>query len=147
MNAETFDEIVAECVTSGSKSRLLYVFIRIGVMDAETKKAVLGADAADEDAGFVQVLLDAHQPAAHGLTFEAVRDAADAQNKEWDMVVVAVAKNSDNTLPSDEQARGFLASMRERVLEGDIGDFAILDRTGAPVPIATEPADDGAPVH
>ena len=140
MQAENFDDLVTNSVMSGFKNRMLYVFIRIGSMDAETKRGILGDDAVDEDAGFVQILLDAHQPAVHGLTFDAVRDAADAQNSGWNLLVVGIAKNSDATLPSTEQAQTFLKDMRERILAGDIGDFAILDRTGTPVAVETDVA-------
>ena len=105
MQAENFDDLVTNSVMSGFKNRMLYVFIRIGAMDAETKRDILGDDAVDEDAGFVQILLDAHQPAVHGLTFEA---------------------------------QNFLKNMRDRILAGDVGDFAILDRTGTPVAVETD---------
>lgn len=149
MNVENFDELVSNCVMSGFKNRMLYVFLRVGAMDSETKAEVLGPDAADEDAGFVQVLFDAHQPAAHGLTFDSVRETADAQTEDWDLVVVGIAQNSDASLPTDEQARSFLANMRDRILAGDVSDFAILDRTGNPVAVETEVVPDSGtdPVH
>lgn len=149
MQADSFDEMVSNCVLSGFKHRLLYVFVRIGTLDAETRAEILGPDTPDEDAGFVQVQFDAHQPAAHGLTFDQVRDTADAHNPDWDILIMGIAKNSDATLPTEEQAQAFLANMRERILAGDIEDFAVLDRTGRPIAVETGviAADDVGPIH
>lgn len=147
MQGKNFEELVSNCVMSGFKHRVLYVFVRIGTMDAETKAAMLGEDASDEDAGFVQVLFDAHQPAEIGLTFDTVRETADAHSTDWDLVVVSVAKNSDAKLPTDEQANAILADMRERILVGDVDDFGILDRDGTPVTIEAGAGTDDKPVH
>lgn len=141
MNGDTFDDLVANCVISGFKHRMLYVFVRVESMDEETRREMFGDDAnaaAAEDAGFVQIIFDAHQPVNVGLTFDSVRDTADAQDPSWNMVVVTVAKNSDASLPTDEQANAILANMRERIMSGDVADFAILDRDGTPVGVEAE---------
>lgn len=136
MIAEDFEELVATCVQSGFSHRMLYVFVRAAFMENE--------ELADEQAGVVQVLFDAHQPVQPGLTFADLRQTADAQNPDWNIVIVALAKNSDASLPSDEQAVSFLADMREKVLVGDIGHFSLLDRDGQPLDIQTDVVDDGA---
>ena len=141
MSENTFDELVQECVTSGFKHRLLYVFVRVSAMDDDMRREMFGDDAemvADEDAGFVQVLFDAHQPAAHGLNFETVRDSADAHDSTWNMIVISATKNSDRSLPTDDQANGFLTDMRDRIMNGDVGDFTILDRNGNLVGVEAE---------
>jgi len=125
MNAKTFEGLAQECVMSGFRHRMLYVFVRVEV-------------GADDDAAMVQILFDAHQPASHGMTFAAVRQTADEQNSDWNMVVVGVAKNSDDSMPSDEQAQAFLTDMREKIMIGAIGGFALLDRSGHQVEVDTE---------
>jgi len=129
MNAESFEDLAQKCVLSGFKHRMLYVFVRVGT--------VPGA-AADDDATMVQVLFDAHQPAAHGMTFSSVRETADAQSTDWNMVIVAIAKNSDASLPSEEQAQAMLADMREKIMIGAVDDYALLDRDGIPVEVETD---------
>lgn len=135
MHASNFEDLVTQCVISGFKHRLLYVFVRISAMDEETRRQ-MGIE--DDEAGFVQIQFDAHQPAEPGLKFEQVRDVADAHNTDWSLCVVSIAKNSDASLPSEEQAQEFLADMRERVLAGDIDDYAVLDRNGEPVMVDAE---------
>lgn len=130
MIADNFEELVSKCVLSGFSHRLLYVFVRAAFIDE------------DAEAGVVQVLFDAHQPARPGLSFADVRATADGQNPDWNIVVVGVAKNSDASLPGDEQAAAFLADMREKILAGDIADFSLLDRDGQPLDIAAEVRDD-----
>lgn len=149
MKADGFDELVSNCVLSGFKHRLLYVFVRIGTLDEESRAEILGPGSPDEVAGFVQIQFDAHQPAAYGLTFDQVRETADAHNPDWDLLVVSVAKNADASLPSDEQAQAYLADMRERILAGDVDDFAVLDRTGNPVAVETGviSEEEPAPIH
>jgi len=98
----------------------------------------------DEDAGFVQVQLDAHQPVAPGLKFDQVREAADANSADWSLCIVGIAQNDDASLPSEEQAASFLADMREKVLAGDVDDFAVLDRDGHPVMVDTEEVPEGS---
>lgn len=133
MNAENFEELAQQCVMSGFKHRMLYVFVRVEVVDP------VHADAeTDEDTMMVQVLFDAHQPAAHGMTFSSVRETADAQNPDWNMVVVGVAKNSDASLPSNEQAQSFLTDMREKIMVGAVDGYALLDRDGKQVEVETE---------
>lgn len=129
INAESFEDLAQKCVLSGFKHRMLYVFVRVGT--------VPGASA-DEDTVMVQVLFDAHQPAAHGMTFSSVRETADSQSTDWNMVIVGIAKNSDASLPSEEQAQAMLADMREKIMIGAIDDYALLDRDGQQVQIETE---------
>ncbi|NQU55828.1 MAG: hypothetical protein HQ513_01245 [Rhodospirillales bacterium] len=131
MIADNFEELVSKCVLSGFPHRLLYVFVRAAFMDE-----------GDEEAEVVQVLSDAHQPAQPGLTFADVRATADAQSPDWNIIVVGIAKNSDASRPSDEQAAAFLADMREKILVGDIADFSLLDRDGQPLEIETEIRDE-----
>jgi len=133
MNAENFEDLAQQCVMSGFKHRMLYVFVRVGAVDP----VHAGANE-DEDAMMVQVLFDAHQPAAHGMTFSSVREAADDQNSDWNMVVVGVAKNSDANLPSEEQAQSFLTDMREKIMIGAVDGYALLDRDGKQVEVETE---------
>jgi hypothetical protein len=134
MIADDFEELVSKCVLSGFQHRLLYVFVRAAFMDGS-----------DEEAGVVQVLFDAHQPAQPGLTFDDVRATADGQNPDWNIVVVGIAKNSDASRPSDQQAAAFLADMREKILVGDLADFSLLDRDGQPLDIETEISDENPP--
>jgi len=128
MSAQNFEDLAQKCVMSGFKHRMLYVFVRVGT--------VPGAGA-DDDAIMVQVLFDAHQPAAHGMTFSSVRETADAQSTDWNMVIVGIAKNSDASLPSEEQAQAILADMREKIMVGAVDDYALLDREGNPVEVET----------
>jgi len=141
MNADTFDDLVSKCVLSGFQHRLLYVFIRIHAIEDETMASQAGADE-ETAAGVVQILFDAHQPAQPGLTFDQVRDAADNQTPDWNFIVVGVARNSDASLPDDEQAKLFLVNMREKILAGQIDDLAFLDRTGSPVGVQTDVVSD-----
>jgi len=127
MFADNFDDLVSKCVMSGFPHRMLYVFIRAAFTEED-----------GETVGAVQILFDAHQPVQVGLNMAEVCATADAQNSGWNFVVVGIAKNSDASLPSEEQAKAFLADMREKVLIGDIGDFAFLDRDGQPVAVETE---------
>jgi len=143
MKADNFEELVAKCVMSGFKHRLLYVFIHIHAIEDEELAAQAGAD--DEaGAGIVQIMFDAHQPAQPGLTFEQVRDAADSQTPDWNFIVVGIAKNSDASLPDEEQAQAILVDMREKILAGQIDDLAFLDRNGSPVGVETDVISDAA---
>lgn len=142
MHATTFEDLVNQCLLSGIKHRLLYVFVRISAMDEATRRE-MGIE--DEDAGFVQVQFDAHQPVEPGLKFDQVREAADAHNADWSLCVVSATRNSNGSLPGEEQAQSALADMRERILAGDIEDFAVLDRNGQPVMGDAEEAPDSVP--
>jgi len=142
MNATNFEDLVNQCLLSGFKHRMLYVFVRVSAMD-EAARLEMGIE--DEDAGFVQVLFDAHQSAEPGLKFEQVREVADAHSPDWTLCMVGIAKNSDASLPTEEQAQSFLADMRERVLAGDIDDFAVLDRDGKPVTVDAEDVPSESP--
>lgn len=133
MIADDFEELVSKCVLSGFPHRMLYVFVRA---------AFMGDDGSDGDgATAVQVLFDAHQKAQPGLTFEEVRQTADAQNPDWNIVVVGIAKNSDASQTSDEQAAAFLGDMREKIMVGDIENFSLLDRDGLVLEIGAEVVD------
>jgi len=134
MNAENFEDLAQQCVLSGFQHRMLYVFVRVGAVEQALPPGLGG----DENATMVQVLFDAHQPAAHGMTFSSVRESADAQNADWNMVVVGIAKNSDASLPSAEQAQAFLTDMREKIMIGAIDGYALLDRDGKQVEVETE---------
>jgi len=135
MLADNFDDLVSKCVLSGFPHRMLYVFLRAAFVEEE---------ALGEDVGAVQILFDAHQPVQVDLSMDDVRATADAQNADWNFLIVGIAKNSDASLPSEDQAKAFLADMREKILVGDIGDFAFLDRNGQPVAVETEAVpDDG----
>jgi len=126
MIADNFDDLVSKCVLSGFPHRMLYVFIRATFTDEDDDGAVVGA---------VQILFDAHQPVEIGLTMADIRATADAENTDWNFVVVGIAKNSDASLPSEDQAKAFLADMREKVMIGDIGDFSFFGRDGESVDI------------
>lgn len=134
MNASSFDDLAQQCVLTGFKHRMLYVFLRVGALDPTNQSD----QSQDDEALMVQVLFDAHQPAVHGLTFQSIRETADAQSQDWNMVVVCIAKNSDASLPSDAQAQAMLADMREKIMAGAIDDYALLDRDGNPVDIEAE---------
>ena len=86
MHAENFEELVTQCLISGFKHRLLYVFVRVSAMDEATRHE-MGIE--DEDAGFVQIQFDAHQPAEPGLKFDQVRSAADKHSTDWSLCVVS----------------------------------------------------------
>lgn len=143
MNATSFEDLVNQCLLSGSKHRLLYVFVRVSAIDEATRQE-MGIE--DEDAGFVQVQFDAHQPAEPGLKFEQVRETADAHSTDWSLCVVGIADNANASLPSEEQAQSSLADMRDRILAGDIDDFAVLDRDGEPVMVDAEEVSSDGPV-
>lgn len=142
MNAISFEDLVNQCLLSGFKHRMLYVFVRVAAIDDATREE-MGIE--DEDAGFVQVQFDAHQPAEPGLKFEQVREVANAHNTDWTLCVVGTAKNTDASLPSEDQAQSFLADMRDKVLAGDIDDYAVLDHDGKPVMVDAEEIDDIGP--
>ena len=133
MNATSFDDLAQQCVMSGFKHRMLYIFLRVGTTEPTAQTAP-----SDDEAMMVQVLFDAHQPAAHGMTFHAIRQTADAQSTDWNMVMVGIAKNSDASLPSEAQAQSFLADMREKIMIGAIDGYALLDREGNPVDVESE---------
>jgi len=133
-NTDCFEDLAQQCVLSGFPHRMLYVFVRVGAVDPSDAAGL----ADGEEAHMVQVLFDAHQPAAHGMTFSAIRETADAHSTDWNMVIVALAKNSDATPPTTEQAQGFLADMREKIMVGAIDGFALLDRDGKSVDVETE---------
>jgi len=133
MNAENFEDLAQQYVMSGFKHRMLYVFVRVGAINPEDTEGT-----SDEDAMMVQVLFDAHQPAVHGMSFSSLREVADAQSPEWNMVVVGVTKNDDASLPSEEQAQSFLADMREKIMVGAIDEYALLDRNGNQVEVETD---------
>lgn len=142
MNATSFDELVTQCLLSDTQHRLLYVFVRVSAMDDATRQE-MGIE--DEDAGFVQIQFDAHQLVEPGLKFEQVRETADAHNPDWSLCVVAIAKNADASLPTEEQTQSLLADMRESILAGEVDDFAVLDRNGMPVMVDAEEAPDASP--
>ena len=133
MNATSFDDLAQQCVMSGFKHRMLYIFLRVGTTEPTAQTAP-----SDDEAMMVQVLFDAHQPAAHGMTFHAIRQTAGAQSTDWNMVMVGIAKNSDASLPSEAQAQSFLADMREKIMIGAIDGYALLDREGNPVDVESE---------
>lgn len=133
MIADDFEELVSKCVLSGFPHRMLYVFVHAAFMNDEGTE--------DAEATAVQVLFDAHQKAQPGLTFAEVRQTADARNSEWNIVVVGIAKNSDASPTSDEQAAAFLRDMREKILLGDIENFSLLDRDGHALDIGTDVVD------
>jgi len=137
MIADDFEELVSKCVLSGFPHRMLYVFVHAAFMDEND----LGEGNEGEGAGVVQVLFDAHQKAQPGLTFDEVRQTADAHDPNWNIVVVGIAKNSDASPTSDEQAAAFLRDMRDKILIGDIENFSLLDRNGQPLDIGTEVVD------
>jgi len=139
MIADDFEELVSKCVLSGFPHRMLYVFVHAAFMDEEA----LGEGNEGEAAGVVQVLFDAHQKAQPGLTFAEVRQTADAENPNWNIIVVGIAKNSDASPTSDEQAAAFLADMREKILVGDIENFSLLDRNGQPLDIGADVVETG----
>lgn len=128
INATSFDDLAQQCVMSDFKHRMLYLFLRVGA--AEGFVPTDGDHHDDDEAMMVQVLFDAHQPAVHGMTFQAIRQTADAQNTDWNMVAVGIAKNLDASLPTDAQAHSFLAEMREKIMIGAINGYALLDREG-----------------
>lgn len=133
LNAENFDDLAQQSVTSGSKDRMLYVFVR-----AEPVESADGDAETEDGATMVQILFDAHQPAVHGMNFDALRATADAQNPTWNVVVVGIARNSDASLPSPTQAQTFLTDMREKILQGEIEGYALLDRDGIPLDVSAE---------
>ena len=145
MKADNFDDLVSHCVLSGFKHRMLYVFVQVGALSPEMA-AEAGAEG--EEAGFVQILFDAHQPVQLGLTFGHLVHTADANCKDWNLVIVSIAKNSDASLPSEEQAQGILADMREKILAGDLADYAVIDRDGEVVEIETgDPEEDARTIN
>lgn len=145
INTNSFEDLAQQCVLSGFQHRMLYVFVRVDTI-APASQAGLGET---EEAAMVQVLFDAHQPAAHGMTFDAVRKTADAHNTNWNMVVVGIAKNADASLPNEEQAQAFLSDMREKIMIGAVDDYALLDRNGNPVDVDTEvvPIEPGITIN
>jgi len=149
MIADNFDDLVSKCVLSGFPHRMLYVFIRATFTD-EDDGDDQGGDQGGDMIGAVQILFDAHQPVEIGLTMADIRATADGENTDWNFVVVGIAKNSDASLPSEDQAKAFLADMREKVMIGDIGDFAFLGRDGEQVDVETEVVSedgDAASLH
>lgn len=144
MHATSFDDLVAQCLLSGSKYRLLYVFVRLAALD-DAQRQDMGID--DEDAAVVQILFDAHQPAEPGLKFDQVKSVADAHNPDWTLCVVGTATNADASQPSDDQAQAFLSAMRAKVLAGDIDDFMVLDADGMAVMIDADDADEPSDEH
>ncbi|MBF0247074.1 MAG: hypothetical protein HQL36_03225 [Alphaproteobacteria bacterium] len=131
MKAGNFEDLAQQCVMSATQYRMLYVFVRVGAVDMP------GAPGGEETLA-VQVLFDAHQPAQHGMTFDAIRQSADAHNPQWNMVVVGLARNGDNSLPDDTQAQGVLAEMRDQIMMGVPDGCAVFDRDGNAVDAEAE---------
>lgn len=131
--SENFEELVQQCVVSDYKHRMLYVFVRVGAIEGAGEDLEV-----DEEAVMVQVLFDAHQPAVHGMDFEALRKTADAQDPSWNMVVVGRVKSEDASLPSEAEAQAFLADMREKIMIGAIDGYALLDRDGMAIDMSVE---------
>lgn len=144
LNAENFEDLAQQSVTSGYKDRMLYVFVR-----AEAVENSDGSADAEDGATMVQILFDAHQPAVHGMNFEALRATADAQNPTWNMIVVGIARNSDASLPTPTQAQEFLTDMRAKILLGEIDGYVLLDRDGIPLDVSAEvvPVSSGASLN
>ncbi|MBT3237297.1 MAG: hypothetical protein HOK06_06900 [Rhodospirillaceae bacterium] len=136
MIAGDFEELVAKCVISGFPHRMMYVFVHASFMDDSDP-----GDDNDEMTGVVQVLFDAHQAAQPDLTFDDVRKAADAQNPNWNIVVISISKNSDASKTSDEQAEAVLVDMRDKILTGDIDGFSLLNRDGQSLEFDAEVVD------
>lgn len=142
MQAASFDDLVQQCLLSDDKHRMLYVFVRVAQMDAATRQE-MGIE--DEDAAIVQVLFDAQQPVEPGLKFDQVRKVADEHNPDWTLCVVSIARNADASQPSEEQAQSMLTDMREKILAGDVDDYAILDKDGLNVTVEAEETDATPP--
>ena len=143
--ADSFDDLVQQCVSSGTQHAMLYVFLRVSPVDP-AQHPELGED---DEATMVQVLFDAHQPVAHGLNFSSVCETADKQNPDWNMVVVGVARNADASQPSAEQAQAFLADIREKIMSGMIDGYALLDRDGNRVDVGADvvPLEGGPAIN
>lgn len=138
MQAASFDDLVQQCLLSDVKHRILYVFVRLAQMDAATRQE-MGIE--DEDAAIVQVLFDAQQPVEPGLKFDQVRKVADQHNPDWTLCVVGIVKNADAGQPGEDLAQSMLADMREKILAGDVDDYAILDKDGRNVTADAEETD------
>lgn len=131
---ESFEDLVDGCLETGRPFHLLYVYMRLA--DAPEDGAEREALFPGQDLGGIDALgtiaFDAFEPVKPGLTFERMRENADNYHPGWDVVFVMTARNADDSPVSDEQAREFLADMRERIMSGDFPDWApIFDRTGA----------------
>jgi len=129
----TFEDLVHGCLESGRRFHLLYVYLRLSRTDGDEALQALfpGQDLSGVDSIGV-ILFDAHEPVKPDLTFQAMRDSADAYCDLWDVVFVMTARNADDSPVTDAQAKQFLADMRERILSGEFPDWApIFDKNGA----------------
>lgn len=129
----TFEDLVNGCLETGKRFHLLYVYMQIAsapVSDTARETLFPGQDLAGiESLG--TIAFDAHEPIRPGLTFEAMRKNADNYFPDWDVVFVMTARNADDSPVDDDQAKDFLADMRERIMTGNFPEWApIFDRTG-----------------
>ena len=131
---ESFEDLVNGCLETGRRFHLLYVYMRLTGApgnDADREALFPGQDLAGIDS-LGTIAFDAHEPVKPGLTFEGMRENADNYHPGWDVVFVMTARNADDSPVDDEQARQFLADMRERIMTGNFPDWApVFDRTGA----------------
>ncbi|WP_419785684.1 hypothetical protein [Pseudodesulfovibrio sp.] len=129
----TFEDLISGCLETGRRFHLLYVYLRLARPEGDATLAELFPD---QDMSGVDslgvILFDAHEPVKPGLTFETMRAHADAYCDKWDVVFIMTARNADDSPVTDEQAKNFLADMRERILSGKFPEWApVFDHDGA----------------
>ncbi|QGY39937.1 hypothetical protein GM415_07295 [Pseudodesulfovibrio cashew] len=128
----TFEDLVNACLGSGKHFHLLYVYMKTAAMPAGDVGQALfpGQDVAGLD-NLCTIQFDAHEPVKPGLTFAEMVSHADSYCPDWDVVFVQTARNRSNAPVSDEQAKIFLADMREKILSGNFPQGApIFDKQG-----------------
>lgn len=129
---KTFEDLVSACLQSGKRFHLLYAYMKLAATPSGTELRELFPD---QDVSGVQnvstIMFDAHEPVKPGLTFAQMVANADNYFADWDLVFVLTARNASDSPVTDEQAKEFLADMREKILAGEFPAGApIFDREG-----------------
>lgn len=73
------------------------------------------------------------------LDLATIVEEADSLGKPWQMMLVSSLAGRPGQPPTSEQASGYLEQMAEAVVTGgDLGRYAVFDRTGSPVKLQAD---------
>ncbi|MCW8915539.1 MAG: hypothetical protein OQK24_06760 [Magnetovibrio sp.] len=123
LRVESYEDLTQACAQSKSEYQILCVFMQIDSLLTEPGHN-------DVATAYLHVLHNTNMPVRRSMTFSAVRNCADAEAPNWNLVVVGLVSNADQTLPNDQQIQSFLSDMKMRILNGFIDGFIVFDRNG-----------------
>jgi len=129
---KTFEDLVNACLGSGKRFHLLYVYMKMAATPSHSEmQELFPDDDVDGVSSVSTIMFDAHEPVKPGLTFADMVTNADNYHSDWDVVFVMTARNASDSPLTDEQAKEFLANMREKILSGEFPAGApIFDKNG-----------------